>query len=859
MNLLLAAWIAAISVNEPESLLPPEAVYDPAVPTPASVLGYEVGDWHVRHDQVVQYFQALERASSRVKLTRHGSSHEQRPLLLAALSSPENLERIGDLRDAHRQALRNDTSQEELPVIVWLGYSVHGNEASGTNAALLVAYHLAAGQGESIEKLLEESILLIDPCLNPDGLGRFAQWANSHRGNQLVGDPQHREHREVWPGGRTNHYWFDLNRDWLLLTQPESRGRVRRFHQWKPHVLADFHEMGSDSTYFFQPGVPSRQNPLTPPDNLTLTRRVAEYHARALDEQGHLYYTEETFDDFYYGKGSTYPDVSGCIGILFEQASARGQLTETSYGDLRFRFAIRNQFLTSLSTLRAAHELRSELQEYQREFFRTALEEAQRDEVGAYVFQCGDSSRLHHFLDVLHQHHLLVCPLTEDLTLGDRRFEAGRAFAVPLTQPEARLVKAVFEQRTEFRDSVFYDVSSWTLPLSYGIPFAPWPASEYRREILGDPVEGMPLPTGTPLENTDAYAYLLPWTEDLAPRGLQRLLRANVKVRVATRPFRARTESGDQSFEPGTLVIPAGLQDAADDDWKVVLQSLSVEDGLTVSAVSTGLTDDGIDLGSPNVREVRRPRVALIVGRGVSGYEAGEVWHLLDHRYAVDVTLLESDRWMQVDESPLTHVILVSGGGQALSPAGIEKLNEWAERGGTVVAIRGSVPWSERHLLGRERDEDKEDLDQADAESEEPEPTRLAYADYEQWMARRRISGAIFAAELDRTHPLGFGFQEDRVAVFRNSTIIMDREEDLFANVLVYEDEPLLGGFVSPENLEKVQQSAVVTAVRLGAGVLIRLVDNPNFRGTWLGTNKLMANSLFFSSAIRDTSASRDR
>ncbi|MDX1408775.1 MAG: M14 family metallopeptidase, partial [Saprospiraceae bacterium] len=336
----------------------PDITYNPAIPTPEGFLGYQVGDWHVSHDQLKFYMQELARRSDRITIEEYARSYENRPLLLLTITSPRNHARIDEIL-AQRQTLTDPASTTsspagDSPVVIYQGYSIHGNEPSGANAALLMAYYLAAGQSEEVSNLLDNAVILLDPSFNPDGLHRFSAWVNSHKNQTLTSDPADREYSEAWPRGRTNHYWFDLNRDWLLLQHPESRGRVANFHKWKPNVLTDHHEMGTNSTFFFMPGIPSRTNPITPQRNQDLTAAIAEYHAEALDEIGSLYYTKESYDDFYVGKGSTYPDVNGGIGILFEQGSARGHVQESDNGLLTFQYAIRNQVRTSLSTQRAA-------------------------------------------------------------------------------------------------------------------------------------------------------------------------------------------------------------------------------------------------------------------------------------------------------------------------------------------------------------------------------------------------------------------------------------------------------------------------------------------------------------------------
>lgn len=362
--LLTTATAAATTLDD---YLPKDVTYNPDISTPKEVLGYEVGEWHVRPEQLVRYMEVLSEESDRFSFEITGYTHERRPLVLVTVTTPENHQNIDELRDAHI-ALSDPNRKgdpDNAPLVLYMGYSIHGDEPSGSNSALLYAYYLAAAQGDKIEQVLQDTIILLDPSYNPDGLARFAQWANQHKSQNLVSDTQHREHVQPMPRGRVNHYWFDLNRDWLLLQHPESRARIANFQKWKPNVLTDFHEMGTDSTFFFQPGIPSRKNPNTPDENVKLTQTLAEGHAAALDEQGRLYFTEEAFDDFYVGKGSTYPDVQGAIGILFEQASSRGHAQDSINGVLEFPFTIQNQFTTSLTSMYGAHANKRWFNDYQ--------------------------------------------------------------------------------------------------------------------------------------------------------------------------------------------------------------------------------------------------------------------------------------------------------------------------------------------------------------------------------------------------------------------------------------------------------------------------------------------------------------
>ena len=371
--------------KRPTSYWPEQIEFSTEITTPLEYLNFRIGQRHLDHAQLVGYLKQIASQSDRMQLQQYGETHGGRPLLLLTISSPENLKNVNKIRRQHRMLADPEKSadvlMDDLPAVINMGYGVHGDEASATNCAALVAHYLAAAQGEEIENWLDQCVILFDPSLNPDGFNRFANWVNDHRGRVPNADKNHREHNQPWPAGRVNYYWFDLNRDWLPLEQPESQARMRWYHAWKPNVVLDFHEMGTDSTYFFQPGVPKRTNPLTPIKNLELTARFGQYHADALDARGSLFFTKELFDDFYMGKGSTYPDLHGAVGILFEQASARGHVQENQDGQLRFHDAIANHFSTSLSSLRATSDMRTDLLEHKKTFYEEAITQATKSDV----------------------------------------------------------------------------------------------------------------------------------------------------------------------------------------------------------------------------------------------------------------------------------------------------------------------------------------------------------------------------------------------------------------------------------------------------------------------------------------------
>ena len=551
--LLVGTSLTALSQVPLTYYLPQKVTYDAKVPTPEQFLGFQIGEQHVSHDQIVAYMKELDRTSDRITLQEYARTYENRPCLVLTITSTNNHRNLENIRQQHLKL--SDPQQsgsvnvEKMPAVVWMGYSVHGNEPSGANANMMVSYFLAAAQGEEVDQLLENTVILIDPAINPDGIQRFSTWVNANRSSTLVSDNNSREFAEPWPNGRTNHYWFDLNRDWLPLQHNESKGRLQKFHEWKPLILTDHHEQGSNATFFFQPGIPSRTNPLTPKANQDLTAKIGTFHAAALDGIGSLYFTKENYDDFYYGKGSTYPDINGSIGILFEQGSSRGHAQETVNGVLTFPFTIRNQVVTSFSTLKAAQEMRVELLNNQRNFYVNALKQAKADPVKGYVFGgMANRATAYHLLDILKRHQIRVFNLAEDVEFGDKKLEKGHSYVVPLDQPQYTTIKAIFGKQTKFQDSLFYDMSAWTFPLAFNLPYSEVKSTS---KLMGGEVQQAVLPAGAVFGGVSNYAYLFEWNEFYAPRLLSELQEAGVTAKVSQRTFTMTVGGKSKTFDYG--------------------------------------------------------------------------------------------------------------------------------------------------------------------------------------------------------------------------------------------------------------------------------------------------------------------
>lgn len=828
--------------------LPSDVTYDQTIPTPESYFGFQVGEWHLRPDQILGYMQRLAQISDRVSIEQYGFTHEQRPLILLTITSPENHKRLHAIK-AQRELIADPSQSSKLevdalPLVVWMGYSIHGNEPSGANATPLVVYYLAAAQGNAIERLLRETVILVDPVINPDGLARFAHWANVHRGTTLVADPNHREHNEAWPGGRFNHYWFDPNRDWMPLQHPESQARVMKYYEWMPNILTDHHEMGSNSTFFFQPGIPTRLNPFAPMRNTELTEMLAQFHAKAFDKIGTLYYQKETFDDFYIGKGSSYPDVTGSIGILYEQASSRGHLQETMFGNMSFAFTIKNQFTISLSTLEGALAHKKEFVAYQRDFFASALREADRSSVKAYVFGNGsDPTRTYHFIDLLKRHQIDVYELAKETRIDGKTFTRGNAYIIPTHQLQYRLITSLFERRTRFNDSLFYDISAWTLPFAFNLPYGELktPASE----LLGVCIGKATFPQATVVGDKSVYAYAFEWNSYYAPRALYRLLKADVKAMVASEPFVAVTADGNRRFDFGTITVPLGIQPEKADTIAKLVDRIAKEDGVPVYGLSTGMTVEGISLGSPKFSMVKLPKVMIVGGSGVSATEVGDLWHLLDHRFHMEVSIVEQQFLNRIDLSRYNSIVMVGGNYALIDSAGRASLRQWVERGGTLVAIKSAAEWAVQQRMATAKFKRDENSRRDSIVARQP------YVDWDEIVGAERLGGAIFEVRYDRTHPLLFGYQDSTMSVFRNSTLFMEPSTNPFGTPVQYTAKPLLSGYMHKTHSKDISNSAAVVVSGLRSGRTILFTDNPNFRSFWYGTNKLFLNALFFGSTIR--------
>ena len=827
----------------------PEGDYDEEIPAPSSVTGHEIGEWHLTHDRLTSYLTQLAKTSDRVVLQEYARSYENRPLFHLIITSPGNHARLEQIRTDHLKlsdpAQSGEVDAEGMPVVIRLGYNVHGNESSAGNASVLVAYYLAASASETVSEYLDNMVILLDPCLNPDGFNRHASWVNMHKSIRPMGDPNSRGFRETWPGGRTNHYWFDLNRDWILVQQPESRGRVDVYHNWKPNVQTDHHEMGSASSFFFQPGVPGRTNPFTPEAATELTQKIGRYHREALDEIGSLYFTEERFDDFYYGKGSSYPDVNGGIGILFEQAAARGYERNTPGGKLTFPFAIRNQVTVSLSSLKASFEMRVELLEHLKSFYRETGSLYNSSPEKAYILGDDyDLSRMAHLLDILLKHRIEVYSLKKPYTAAGTTYQPGKAYLVPLDQKQYRLVQSLFRTSRTFEDSIFYDISAWTLPHAFNIPYAAIGNPKLIPDLKGPQLTEVPSNESRLIGPDKAVGYLFRWDDYYAAKALYSLQSAGLKTHVAVVPVHYVHDGLDEHFSYGSIFVPLDKQKMDAGEIRELMLEVAEETGLDIYAMGTSYTVEGIDLGSTRFAALEKPEILLLTGEGVRSLEAGEIWHLLDTRFNVPAVLIDQLQLNSLDLSDYTHLIMPSGTYTGISQQGVEEIERFVKKGGTIIALNSANEWLQKNKLA--------DITFLDVKKDS---TRiLPYIDLRENVGASRIPGSIFEAELDISHPVAYGLHRNRIPVFRNSTLIANPIPGPYAQPLRYTSDPLLSGYVPRAIKEHLGDSPGIVIGSRGEGKVISFVDNPNFRAFWYGTNRLFLNAIFFGPVISGSS-----
>lgn len=807
--------------------------FNSKIPSPEEFLGYAIGERHTRHDLIVSYLTKLAEVSDRASIYEYGKTHEGRKLIMLTVSAPENIKNIDILKEQHLAFTKpsvTPTNYNDIPIFINLGYNVHGNEPSSSEAALLTAYTMVASENSEILKYLEHSVIFIDPTINPDGRDRHTQWANMYQGNPLVADPQDAEHNEYWPMGRTNHYWFDLNRDWLLGINPESRGKLNWYHTWYPNVTTDFHEMGSQSSYFFEPmKINASLDPIMPKENYEdLNNLFGGYFSKALDSIGSFYFTKEVFDGTYPGYGSSYPDLQGGLGLLFEQASSRGHKQKTAFGEITFPFTIRNQYTSSITTIKAAVENKAYLRKYQQDFFKSALSNAAKSKIKGYSFNDSyDKNRVKAFIDKLLLHKIEV-------------YKSGNNYVVPTNQPQYRMVQTMFETYSKYRDSVYYDASAWSVANFYNMKYKPVTSINLNERITKS---NNSIKTNA-IQKTD-YAYIIDYDDYNAPAALYFLQQNGIVVSSSFKPFTAKTTQGDISFNYGALVIPVSLQKKNTDEVFDLVNKAREKYKVPAYTVTTGYNLKGIDLGSRHITPITKPKALMLIGDGVRSYEAGEVWHLLDTRVHMPITKVPMRNFNRINWDKYNTLVMVSGR-YNLSNKQQSKIKDWISKGNTLITIGTASKWAiDKKLV-------KEKLTVGAKKDSAQVATRKPYVDAPENIGKESVGGAIFKVDLDLTHPLSFGYRDMQIPVYKNNSVWLAPSKNEYATVAKYTKNPHIDGFITKKNMEEfLKPSASLIVSKVGGGRVVLFADNPNFRGSWYGTNKLFLNALFLGDKIR--------
>ncbi|MDR3261582.1 MAG: hypothetical protein LBT78_07070 [Tannerella sp.] len=797
--------------------------FDTRIPTPEQFFGYETGNRITAHHQIVDYVEKLAELSDKASLFEIGRTHEGRPLKILAVSSPENLKNLDAIRNERSKVRRGE--DVHTPLIVYTGYTIHGNEVSGSEASLLTAYYLVAAQSEELKKQLADVIYFLEPVRNPDGQERFATWVRSNASVQVNNThPADREHAEGWLKGRGNHYWFDLNRDWLTIVHPESQARISFFQSWLPHVLTDHHEMGSNSTFFFE-DKDGKNSRFIPKSTERLSKSFGDFFARALDDISSFYYTKESFLDHNPTIGSLYPDYSGAVGFLFEQGSSRGIEQETENGLLTFAFSVRNQLTTAIATIKAAHANRQGLFDLQKEFFTSYNKQ---DKETFIIGDTYDKSRLHKFVKLLLAHHVDVYENAQDITIDNVTYQKGKSYIIPVAQPGSALVQIIFDEKKDYTEA--NKLGGFSIAYTTGLSYA-----KASNTVRGAQVETIGQSDIPPFRSSE-YAYLIDFRDSKSQQFIFTLLQKDIFVKAAFRPFTLKTEEGVKDFTYGTLLIPVRNQTVSSAELYALLKDLSQKEQVAVIPVQTGYSSGGIDLGSNNFKRISKPRALIVTDGTISSNEVGEVWHLFDQRLNYPVTRVDYNTFSRISLSDFNRIILVSGNYSSLDPSSLQSLKDWIRSGNTLIAVNGASQWaiSPNGITGRERKEGEKGGETA--------------------TIRRGGSGipaaSIFKTRIRLEHPIAFGLTGEILPVNRESASFLPASENRQNNVSLYTDNPLLNGYISPSYVETIKGTASILAQSFGSGSVILFAENPLFRGIWDATERTFVNAILFGDNI---------
>lgn len=786
--------------------------------SPTVFLGYEHGSYFSRHHQVVDYFKMLEsNGAGMVQLDEYGKTNENRELLLAYISTTENIQNLDKIKEAHAKG------EIENVAIVWMSYNVHGNESSATEAAMKTAYELLTQHSD----WLKDVVVIIDPCVNPDGRDRYVNWYNQKKNTNYNSNANSAEHNEDWPSGRFNHYLFDLNRDWAWLTQVESQQRIAVYNDWLPHVHVDFHEQGIDEPYYFAPAAEPIHEVISEWQKQFQTG-LGRNHANYFDAKGWLYFTKEIFDLLYPSYGDTYPTFNGAIGMTYEQGGGEkaglgvitGEGTELSLID-----RIDHHHTTGISTVEFSVKNKQKLISEFNSFM------TNHDYKYKMYALSGDVDKIRSLV------HLLDAQQIE-YSFGNGKTMKGFDYAtstsssitttenhllVSVHQKKGAMVKALFEPKTALSDSLTYDITAWSLPFVFGLNCI---ASE--TDFKGTSKK---LAFEESLVANDVYAYLIPWNSMADAKVLTALIGAEVKVRFTHEPF----SFGKKIYPAGTLIILASENE--NKNLGGLIAETCRNNSIKFETTTTGMVDSGKDFGSGTVSLIKAPKIGILSGEGFDPLAVGEIWHYFEQelKYAITVFNLKDISAESLNE--IDVFIIPEGWSELLD----QNVSEWIKNGGKIIAVGGAVK-----QFGASEDYNLTPKDEIKpTKKEEYANAHVAHSEKERKEISDDIKGAIYKCKVDPTNPLAFGYSDNYFTLKLTPAAYNWLPEG--DNVVYLEENPVpVAGFAGARAM-KLQGTSVVFGVEYkGSGSIIYLVDNPLFRGFWENGKLFMANAVFF-------------
>lgn len=811
------------------------------IPSPEQFLGYKIGTHFTPHYRLVEYYKAVAAASpSTVKLQQYGTTNEGRPLIVVFVSSAQN---IGNLENIRTRNIERTTgsakaSSNDNTAIVWLSYNVHGNEPASSEASMLTLYALVDPSNPGTKSWLQNTLVIMDPCINPDGRDRYVNWYNSVVGKTFNPSPEAREHREPWPAGRTNHYNFDLNRDWAWQTQIESQQRLALYNQWLPQVHVDFHEQGYNNPYYFAPAAEPFHEVITPFQR-EFQNTIGRNHAKYFDEKGWLYFTKERFDLLYPSYGDTYPLYNGAIGMTYEQGGIGAGLgVVTENGDtLTLVDRAMHHYTTGLSTIEVASKNASRLI--------TEFEKYYRDvnngigDVKAYVLKmnAGDEGRMASLIELLKRNNIhYYAGRGSNLrglnygTLKDEAFSLSpNDLVVPSAQPKGALVKVLFEQNTKLSDSATYDITAWSLPYAYGLH-----AYATRQPITT--LEEYRANKTTNAETTEPYAYVIPWTGLNSAKLTGQLLQKGVKLRFITTPF----TSGGQSFNRGSVIVMRTGNQSMQNLFALT-RALANESNVRLSPVTSGFVEKGLDFGSSSVVPMKRRKVALLTGEGVSSLAAGEVWHYFEQQLNYPISLINAADVSRMNWNDYDVVILPDGNYRFISDkASADALKSWINSGGHLIALEGAIA----NLAKLDWAIKAKKSDDATSKDKDASASLRRYDDREREALKDFTPGSIYKVEVDNTHPLAFGYPSYYYTLKMDNSQYEFLKDDGW-NVGVIKKEKAVSGFVGTNLSERLRNNLQFGVQDIGRGTVTYFADDVLFRSFWENGKLLFANAVF--------------